>query len=68
MADINAKRGGNQDDDGKGSVQGNAWNDYNHTMADGRIYVGKCACNVNSSQCGPNKNGLLGPGYSSDTT
>ncbi|KAK7984726.1 hypothetical protein PG988_002348 [Apiospora saccharicola] len=67
VADINAKCGGNQDDDGRGSVEGNAWNDYNHTMADSRVYVGKCACNIPTTQCGKAIGGLA-PGYTSDTT
>ncbi|KAK8132146.1 hypothetical protein PG999_000319 [Apiospora kogelbergensis] len=68
VADINAKCGGNQDDEGRGAVQGNAWNDYNHTMADARVYVGRCPCIFHSGQCGPFKNGLLRRGYTSDTT
>ncbi|KAK8075339.1 hypothetical protein PG997_010002 [Apiospora hydei] len=67
VADINAKCGGNMDDDGRGNVQGNAWNDYNHTMADSRVYVGQCSCWIASSKCGKN-NGYLAPGYTSDTT
>ncbi|KAK7962083.1 uncharacterized protein PG986_002908 [Apiospora aurea] len=67
VADINAKCGGNMDDDGRGNVQGNAWNDYNHTMADSRVYVGQCGCWTASSKCGKNS-GYLAPGYTSDTT
>ncbi|KAK8122646.1 hypothetical protein PG984_011316 [Apiospora sp. TS-2023a] len=67
VADINAKCGGNQDDDGRGHVEGNAWNDYNHTMADSRVYVGDCLCNIPTTQCGK-ANGGLAPGYTSDTT
>ncbi|KAK6860445.1 hypothetical protein PG995_004081 [Apiospora arundinis] len=68
VADLHAKCGGKQNEEGGGWVEGNAWNDYNHTLADARVYVGKCDCATKSSQCGPHKNGLLGPGYSSDTT
>jgi len=68
VADINARCGGIQDDTHRGNVEGNAWNDYNHTMADSRVYVGVCDCDKKSSQCGPHGNGLLGPGFSTDTT
>ncbi|KAK8016830.1 hypothetical protein PG993_015019 [Apiospora rasikravindrae] len=67
VADINAKCGGNADDDGRGSVQGNAWNDYNHTMADARVYVGKCSCVLATHDCGP-RAGYLKKGYTTDTS